>query len=1453
MNAILPINIIAIRVSNSDADFVTSKFQGNMAGFDKMPNNPESSKPSIGENIYTPLTTPLTSSPENPLQPGIHIHWELPDYFRKGQVKKGSQSPVFPASPNRWLITRFLCIDPSACQTPATKSWVIESDYVSDDMPDPQRPAVSVPISSGSNPYMYMGRVVDLDSWTPPIHPNSQPYLPGFTDNSGNKNYLTAVGLVGAHFNAYYPECCSVFGFYDNFTDTPLFDNATKKIKDTVQFKVSYQVSGWIDDNTQDPLNDINLQVLSQYQQYLKNWQGASEHEKLLGYTDFFKQIMTGDFKWSFNDYSKFSAVLENNKLVSNYPTRTICAGIVQEIGWQTQPTTTFLQVPDSTDEIWSAAGTVCIGNTPQEALAALINEGTETGESGDETLSLEILLNAMQSGLLKDLATKPDKLIAFEEILHKNGFSSSDGGKLWIISKAANRNHSANSEADLPIDLAELLHMLNTSQKSYDMQVSKLLAWRKQFFLDWIRWSRMVVDQTAPGNMNGINPILSEANMGSFISSNFEEIYSSTNGLEQQLGILQYITDPDDPTDNGIIPKTSSTPYGSGKTNPVALDVVLLFQQLQTALKQINDPDTKPNGFVSPGYIIQCVPAPHFYMPAEPALIVESDHIDLTQRNLKSLSTVPRLSSELISKLSISCNNITTNVSAVNLSGRPVLTTGLDITGDLQSLVDEACLTIPMFLGPQGAEYLASIPGCGITAQNKPDACIALMNAAGGLSPLDGISPEGAKTGNLNTNTGLFELTHQTGFKNLKNITVDAASNAVKLNINFTNADDYGYPMQAKGWMKQAQRADLATNRYDPFVPVLLLWEVTFYPLIQQSADSSGNSQYSPENLTSEFTLDSNSIDFTYSSSFTSSPIQFSNHSVLSSNAAGVMTNLIDQLITEYPGGSTDPDIDKLDAVSENLSQRLVCSLSMADFNRQQLLLSTTAQVPIENLVNSDQITSTIVSLLETELTNGFNWYSYGFNSHVPLPVNNNESGFFGPLRAGFLDVQNIEIVDLFGQRMQLNRDNAATKPMACIPSFTLTPLTLQTSASNSPAAVYFPPRLLTPSRLWFRWLSANHNNHIIGIDSDFVEMNSHPSTTPVCGWLLPDHLDKSLFFYNSDGSVIGSFAVDHAGTDPAVRYSTWAGNDPLNTLTIDIGPEASPLPGINRTLSDLMWTFHKATVAFFEDFLLTLSQSQKSIAPQNFAQDISLSVLIGKPLAITRAVIGLESAGNWLPLNQVVGVAESEGGFENGPFLNDVLNRPGDFAARVEASSANIGNVRFPVLLGDIANLNDGLVGYFKESGDGQLGGTMYSPAAPENSDYIFPVDRTPAPLQLTINGKPDILILLVDPRASVHATTGILPVHKLSIPQEQYSAAMKKLAVSFAARPMLYMKGDHTVPVPSVDGYSWSFISRYKEASEIVAIKANQASEQPKFGYSPQSIQEGWVALTPDTESK
>ncbi|AXY74640.1 hypothetical protein D3H65_11900 [Paraflavitalea soli] len=1441
MNAIVPLNIAALRANKNDYNKVVGNFQGKTALFEQMPwADPLDSyenMASTGDKIFQPLGVtnsggPLIS-PTNSLGTGIHLHWELPDYFKKGQQLPGNPKIIFPHAPNRWLVTRYLSIlnqQTNTYGTPTAKSWVVESDYITQNKPTDGRPAITVPLPANpvyqQQPFSYMGRVVDLSSWNPSTEPASN-YLPSQKGADGDYCYLTSIGFVGPYFSSYYPECCSVFGFWDNFSDEPNVQTAILNNNPGIQFRCTYQVIGWLSDATTDPLNDIDAQVTQQYNDYVQRTL-ANKAVPEMTPVDFFNQITSQMMKWTFNQ-GDLSASVNNQYQITqlNLPTQTLCAGTVQEVVWNmvTNPGTTyFLSSGQSNMSVWSAPTEIAIGNSTEEALAALLK--VDMGQDTDDPNVLtnyEYLLDALQLGLLANIEKTPNKLITLEEALHNNGFENVSGGFNWLITNTKQGTSDGNTEAEeitLPLTLAEQLYLLNSAQKQYDMGRGALSLRRKQLFMDWVRFVKMFQGEAT-------DSYIPQSTMNNFIWTSTAGELNDVINYGNTVSLLQYTTDAASGQVTGIVPPGASVGTGS-----LAYAVYNNYKIVLDALAAINEQTTDAV------WTLQCDIADYFQLPSEPVILMEGAMMEPLQRNGDGDTTFVRLSQELLTQLLFNYNSNNFTVNAAAVPGVPAVTANMPaaIQADVQTLTGEAFLITPMLAG-QVASALASAGGTGNPAvASAANFTISLMYAQGGLSPLD-IAPN---LGGVPTPpaTSLFALVNNDNYKPTAAPAVNVAGPQA-LTVTWTNATNDGYSSGGVGWNTQTALPEFTTNRVDPFLPIFMIWNVNMEPL-QWGKDHS-NQLYAPTNITDYFNLDADGVDYLYKMNgntpvpFTSATsVGYEDDATMRSGATGVLSYQITNYINNNPN---DPENATLQEIATLYDGRKILSQAMSGFNTNQVLTAYVAQVPVENLVAGRMDNYTPKVNAAAGATPNDNWYDDAFTSLEPIPVGLLAQGNFGPLRAGFMDIVSIEIVDAFGQRMDLTTATRSPQGgLSCITSYAMTP---NPNDQQNQGRVYLAPRIVAPARVWFKWLSAEHNNAVSGVSDDFVETNTHPATAPICGWVMPNHLDNDLFFYDADGTAIGTFGVEHG----ANVYRTRAGNiansgTSEQQLITDIGQRGTPT--VNAHVANYMWYLFDQTGAFLEDMMTAIQDSETFVSPANYAQDNSLAVLIGRPLALTRAVLTLETLGNLLPLNQ----ADNN---VNSPFPQDVINGRTSYPTRMPFSSANLGNVLFPARLGDLANLDDGLVGYIIETGSSNpyTGQSLYMPAADDawTNGVAQPTDTT---IQVTLNQQPMSITMLVDPRAAVHATTGVLGVSEISIPPDQYSDIVNSLAVNFITRPMLQMAQGMSVPLPAEAGYAWSWIT--PGAANETPLAANAVNETPVYGYSIQTLQEGWLALNP-----
>jgi hypothetical protein len=215
----------------------------------------------------------------------------------------------------------------------------------------------------------------------------------------------------------------------------------------------------------------------------------------------------------------------------------------------------------------------------------------------------------------------------------------------------------------------------------------------------------------------------------------------------------------------------------------------------------------------------------------------------------------------------------------------------------------------------------------------------------------------------------------------------------------------------------------------------------------------------------------------------------------------------------------------------------------------------------------------------------------------------------------------------------------------------------------------------------------------------------------------------------------------------------------------------------------------------------MAALDSALENIEPESSDQHVELAVLIGRPIAVVRAALGLELLGS--------------------PAVHEGWNQFRQDMKRGYRDSDGFTRVRFPVRLGAHQQLDDGLIGYWLDDG------VFHTPLA---QAYAHPAIRTCAdgPLDIphAVDDPPRVVRMLVDPRGKVHVTSGIQPVKAISIPPSHYVAAMGALEMTFPCVPLLTDRDAVNLPLPTESGYRWAWVSeahgRWNELSLAAAIE-------------------------------
>ncbi len=579
-----------------------------------------------------------------------------------------------------------------------------------------------------------------------------------------------------------------------------------------------------------------------------------------------------------------------------------------------------------------------------------------------------------------------------------------------------------------------------------------------------------------------------------------------------------------------------------------------------------------------------------------------------------------------------------------------------------------------------------------------------------------------------------------------------------------------------------------LNAREHQPWNPFLLEWETRLFPIeMGSNLDlENKNGAYSPTFITQNYRAPVLNPDLELKPA-REKPVDSGNSylgsSILSPQANPLLKQLIEtQLIRRRklftrpqdigPGGYdgkksfSNPDYTLIRAYGL-LNDLNVLAQTLDGFNQALLMRKQTLELPIDDPLGfrkfRDFSRFQVSEAMEDRIKN------------APAPLNS-----FNPIRSGYLKLQNLNLVDTFGQVRRLNPDLVHT--------------TYKMSSAGR-FLVKLPPRLVQPARLNFRWLNAR---------KELDETNSHRGTTPICGWLLTNKADKSLMFYDASGKALGYFKGE--------QWREAIDSDEAKPIAAIVNPHLKRVALYMQESID-----NDPSGRFIDHMIGTIDDALENIQPEKNTGIQGAALLMGRPLAVVRTSMNLELSGP--------------------PSVNQDWNAFRRDIAGFRRRSDDFDRVQFPVRLGEYGQLNDGLVGYWLEKRDreGQIvfadekadengnivsSGTVkfYSPqsryidseAIESGFEYL---DDGPINFYQSLADPPQTVTMLMDVQGTVHATVGILPNKEISIPQEQYARALQDIEVTFLHAPLLTRRGKIDLPLRSVGGYKWSWVEQQR----------------------------------------
>ncbi|MCB0572407.1 MAG: hypothetical protein KDC66_21715 [Phaeodactylibacter sp.] len=583
------------------------------------------------------------------------------------------------------------------------------------------------------------------------------------------------------------------------------------------------------------------------------------------------------------------------------------------------------------------------------------------------------------------------------------------------------------------------------------------------------------------------------------------------------------------------------------------------------------------------------------------------------------------------------------------------------------------------------------------------------------------------------------------------------------------------------------------------PWNPLLMEWEVEACPL--QDGSNARDGDYQADYPIRNTLLQPNAVDLEVAPGQSQvvtgrNPNIYNGRSILTAQAQKGMEQRIRDYIEAFPD---DPNRTALEDAQAQLATVSALSQSLSGFNQALLMLRESLQLPVEDPIgfaNYQGFTDEVKELIGDSL------------KRAAQPLTD-----FMPIRCGELRLNQLRIVDTFGQYRQL--DFFDPDDGAELLGTTLSPI--EVSGLSSVVQIPLPMRLAQPARLNFRWLAA---------ETADVEMNSIPDSSPICGWVLANFLDISLMVYDARGHSLGAIENERDG-----NLARWRPARGLGGIT---GPETAD---INPHLKKMIAFLRQQDAGFIEAFLIDTDSVMDTIEPETSEQQQAIALLMGRPMALVRASLDL----------QIKGVPAVHHGWN--AFYRDRMD--GDSVRETD----NYTKARFTIRLGAEAQFNDGLVGYWAETaddGDYHYSDVFYLNAASSSSSVLQPLNDTAqytAPLTQAIDDEPALVSILLDPRARVNAFTGILPAKEIGIPEEQYLEALQAIDVTFLTAPVLTPPEQISIPLPGEENYEWSWVEQetagqYREIRSFRTIRKAVFTEQLTQILWRQLLRQKWI---------
>jgi hypothetical protein len=625
---------------------------------------------------------------------------------------------------------------------------------------------------------------------------------------------------------------------------------------------------------------------------------------------------------------------------------------------------------------------------------------------------------------------------------------------------------------------------------------------------------------------------------------------------------------------------------------------------------------------------------------------------------------------------------------------------------------------------------------------------------------------------------------------------------------------------------------AAVSLRSAQPWTPVFIDWQARWVPNVSSSSPLS-------EQLDG---WELSEIDYLYNGTFdpntsSDSALNFVGRSIVNAEATQTMQ-------AQFSSFKDNPDYDDLPEYIRDDLQLVANLVGGIDMVAQSLSgFSEQLTTRLMNMMQPYALASAKLPVTQEQidLVGSGPWNFQPDTGTAPntKPTSNEGSLPFFPVRSGHIQLMKLWVVDSYGQILVGQNPQKEPDPIDVIVSQSMV-----TKGSGNESVAQLPPRIIQPTRTELNFLNATNDKELT---------NSSVLTSPICGWIMPNHLDDSLIVFDAEGINQGSIiAIEGSNNTTGLRWDQPVGSDaPLGSAP---SLANTHLQGFVASLLN----FGTVSSSAYADLLDIIDSALwANDATGSVANTGNLSVLLGKPLALVRAKVQFSLHGRPLYNQSWADTGQYYVGHNGNTPIYDPQQTP-------------INQFNFNIRLGDLGFQTNGVIGYFiGNQYDTIYSAHAYTPTSgiraglrvhPMSGQYISKeLDMTSTPnseyvttnhlIEMSPDSEDLYVTLLVDPTKEIPLIMGSQPAITVGLSSSQYISALNRMEASFRVGPILTNPSSIQMPLPAEIRGKWGWAARTDVTEWTESDEVKGQNGIATLSDLPPTLSEGWLTLSPE----